>query len=215
MVLTLIRINLMRSHGHARGYRRTPTLSTYDSLFQRCYNKKNPNYRDYGGRGITVCERWRSFENFLEDMGERPEGQFIERIDNNLGYEPGNCRWATNKEQARNRRSTHLITFRGETLCLKDWAERLSINRGTLTSRLKLRGWTVDKALTKPVHKMKVGLLSFSKAQKIRSLYASGKFTQCALADRFGISFQQVSAIVLGKIYTKSDAALADKGETE
>ena len=92
------------SHGHTSGGRHTPTYRSWYAMIQRCTNPRNHKYRDYGGRGISVCKRWRSFENFLADMGERPAGLTLDRRDNDGSYEPGNCRWATSHEQARNKR---------------------------------------------------------------------------------------------------------------
>lgn len=108
---------------------------------------RNPNDRWYGARGIAVCERWLNPENFLADMGERPSLQHtIDRIDNTRGYEPGNCRWATKKEQSRNRASNHFLTIDGETLTVAEWAERYGLKYGTVQDRLR-RGWPPDRAV--------------------------------------------------------------------
>ena len=121
-------------------------------MIQRCTNPKNDRFASYGGRGITVCERWRrSFDAFATDVGARPSRQHtIDRIDNTKGYEPGNVRWATAIQQQRNMRSNVQVTFRGETLLLVEWAERLKIKYTTLSLRL-FRGWSVERALGEAV----------------------------------------------------------------
>lgn len=118
---------------------------------QRCLDPNNAAYDRYGGRGIKVCDRWlNSFEAFLDDMGPRPTGLTIDRINNNGHYEPTNCRWTTYREQRLNSRSVRLLTFNGETRCLTDWARITGIGECTIFYRLQ-RGWSVERALTEPV----------------------------------------------------------------
>lgn len=121
---------------------------------RRCYKEYEMGFSNYGGRGITVCDRWRhSFKAFFEDMGPRPsKDHSIDRIDGNGNYEPGNCRWSTRKEQNRNRRDNRNYTFQGKTMCLADWAAEFKMRKGTLFDRLA-RGMTLEEALTTPVRK--------------------------------------------------------------
>lgn len=107
------------------------------------------DYENYGGRGITVCERWMAFGNFIEDMGECPDGMSIDRIDNDKGYSPENCRWATRTQQNRNRRNTVRIEFDGESKTLGEWAEVTGINAKTIGTRLA-SGWAISDALSVP-----------------------------------------------------------------
>jgi len=128
----------------------TSTHNVWDSMVQRCTNSNRKDFARYGGRGITVCERWLKFENFLADMGERPAGLSLERRRNDEGYSKGNCYWATVKQQNRNTSANRFLTHGGETLCVSAWAERLGMNDITLNARLR-RGWSVERSLTTPV----------------------------------------------------------------
>jgi hypothetical protein len=141
-----------RQANTSHGYSGSATYKCWGHMKERCLNPNHKKYLDYGGRGITICERWLQFENFLEDMGEKPEGYSLDRINNEKGYEPGNCHWATLEEQDRNKRVNHLLTHNGETHCASEWAEIVGINRATLETRLN-RGWSVEKALTTPVRR--------------------------------------------------------------
>jgi len=148
-----LRRETMAAKQFKHGYSRTRTYRSWQRIKQRCHDSNNPAYRDYGGRGIQMCSRWRdSFENFLADMGECPGDDFsIERIDNNAGYVPNNCRWATAKGQARNTRRNRILELDGKSLCLAEWVEITGIKRTTITQRLDACGWTVEEALTTPV----------------------------------------------------------------
>jgi hypothetical protein len=127
-------------HGHSRVGGPSPEYSVWRGMTSRCRNPKSTGYHNYGGRGIKVCERWQLFDNFLADMGEKPEGMTLERIDSNGDYEPGNCRWATYAEQARNKHNNINITINKTSKCLTDWAAFAGISVETVISRLRV-GW--------------------------------------------------------------------------
>jgi hypothetical protein len=127
----------------------TTQYSNWASMHTRCSNPRGDSYPNYGGRGIKVCARWKSFEAFYEDMGPCPKGMQIDRIDNDGDYEPENCRWVTPTRNQRNRRSNRMLTYMGETLCVADWADRLELSREMIYFRLA-RGWTTERALSTP-----------------------------------------------------------------
>lgn len=135
------------------GYSKTKTYKSWQCMIERCTNPKRKAYQDYGGRGIMVCTRWLKFENFLEDMGKRPEGCSIDRINNYKGYKKSNCKWSTRKEQQRNMRNNLYFTYKNKTQLLIEWAEEFNINYRTLYKRIFSYGWSIKKALTTPVRK--------------------------------------------------------------
>lgn len=117
---------------------------------QRCTNPNATGYDRYGGRGISLCERWRDYTTFLADMGERPSNRYtIERSNNDGDYEPGNCRWATRKEQGQNRASSRLIRYNNEVRTVIQWCEHLKLDEELVRSRLKLK-WPFDKIISRP-----------------------------------------------------------------
>lgn len=117
---------------------KTREYRTWNGMKARCLNKNNPNYHRYGGRGITVCESWMSFSNFINDMGKCPPGMSIDRIDNNGNYCPENCRWADRKTQNRNTRRNVFIEINGEALCMLDAAKAAGLKMPVVRSRLRL-----------------------------------------------------------------------------
>lgn len=137
------------THGESRNGKRTAEYMAWDSMWSRCSNLSSRKYKYYGSRGIVVCDRWRSFENFLDDMGRKPTPRHsLDRIDVNGNYELSNCRWATDREQAINRRITRWLTINGKTLCFSDWCARIGISHDALQYRIS--NWPQSRWLDPP-----------------------------------------------------------------
>lgn len=138
-------------HGARRAGAETAEYRVWRAMLRRCRNPSCRDFKNYGGRGVVACPRWALFANFLEDVGQRPSNTHqLDRIDNDGNYEPGNVRWATRGQQARNKRSNRLLTFDGRTQTLTAWSEECGIRRETISRRLEA-GRTVQEALTAPV----------------------------------------------------------------
>lgn len=132
------------------GMRCSPEYQSWASMITRCYNKNTKSFKNYGGRGINVCDSWRNdFQSFYQDMGSRPIGSSLDRIDVNGDYYKENCRWATNSEQARNRRDSRFVEFNGERKSLSEWSEILGIKYLVLYKRIG-RGDNVERAFRNP-----------------------------------------------------------------
>jgi len=145
-------------HGYNKKGSCTKEYNSWLHMLSRCYNTKNKSYRYYGGRGIKVCDEWKDFRKFIEDMGDCPKDkESIDRIDNNGDYTPENCRWADRSEQNNNKNSNVFITHNGETLTITEWAKRLGTNDCTIRGRIR-RGWKVEDAVSLPVKKKRMFL---------------------------------------------------------
>lgn len=129
---------------------RTPTHVSWESMKMRCNGVNDPSYPRYGGKGIKVCERWKKFKNFLEDMGERPPGKTLDRIDNTGNYSPENCKWSTKKEQQRNKSNNRVIFYQGKSQTLAGWVEEFNLNKATISKRLQ-SGWEIDRVFSVPI----------------------------------------------------------------
>lgn len=144
---------LTAARNHRHGAHGWPEYRIWSQMKSRCNNPRQEEHKNYGGRGIYVCEDWsKSFQDFIRDVGRRPNPRMtLERIDNNGPYASGNVRWAPLAEQARNKRSNRIIEFNGKAMCLSDWAANLGTTASVLRARLSRHGWSVSRALTAPV----------------------------------------------------------------
>ncbi len=127
----------MTTHGHTSGGKWSPTYMSWKSMHDRCERPKCNDYHRYGGAGISVCKRWAMFENFLKDMGERPAGMVLDRMDNEGNYEPGNCRWVTWVDSANNRRNTAMALFNGRFLPVAEVEREMGLCKGAVRHRTK------------------------------------------------------------------------------
>lgn len=145
----------MTVHGHASRAGLTQEYHAWRNMIQRCENKKNSHYKDYGGRGIKVCKRWHKFEAFISDMGLAPTGLTLDRKNNNRSYTPRNCHWATTATQRRNRRGVKLVVHGGAARVLTDWAKQFGIARHILHYRVYVLKLSLAQAISIPVRKIK------------------------------------------------------------
>jgi len=205
-----MRRNAFRLLGKYERHDSTRTLlyRVYASMIQRCEDVEHRAFSRYGGRGIKVCKRWRiSFTNFLLDMGPRPSLlHSIDRKDNDGDYEPTNCRWATDKEQARNSSHNVLITVSGETHCMSEWEEIKGFPRATVWQRINKLGWSPEQAVMTPLPEGKEKfnpnpLLSKEKAAEIRVKWKSG-VSQRLLGLEYGVARTTIQSVVNGRSWT-------------
>lgn len=191
------------------------TYKSWTSAIQRCHNPNDSNFAVYGARGISVCEEWRnSFEAFLEHMGERPEGTTLDRWPNGQGnYEPGNCRWATKREQTINRSSVHMVEWNGSLLCLSEVSRISGLSYDTVRAAYHRGDLTPD--LVNRIATRKHTVLSPEQILEIRSL--KGVIGQIPLAKRYGVHKSYIGRIQNFQIRceVKSPIAETERGTSD
>ena len=200
----------LKTHGLSQH----PMFGVWYGMVRRCTDESRKDYKHYGGRGISVCERWSGVNgcgNFIEDMfGSFKEGLEIERVDVNGNYEPSNCTWATRREQVINRRptgncfDTRFVDYNGETLCLSQWADKTGIPHKILIDRLGKLKWSVEKAFNTPCKTSGVFYETNSQIYETKQLLKNPP-NVCILAKKLGLSFQQFMAnVLIGKAVVKA-----------
>lgn len=181
---------------------RTKIYKIWTSMKQRCGNPNDKGFKYYGARGILVCDRWKEFKNFYEDMGDIPEGKSLDRIDNNGNYEKDNCRWATHKQQSRNTRRNIFVEWDGKKQTVKDWADELGFTRSGINRRIK--NWSVDEAFT--TEKLLHGVQYLSEADVIemrKHRAKSGYFWGSQVfAKKYGLDNSSIRRAVNGITYS-------------
>ena len=191
----------VRRSGHAtHGMTNTPTWVSWVSMRQRCHYAEDISYKNYGARGIKVCERWmNSFENFYADMGARPDGTSLDRRDNEGNYEPTNCFWATKEEQGANQRTNRVLEHDGKRLTLTQWSRLTGLSKHTISRRIKL-GWALEKTLTTPLHKTRKEQLNSAKltAEQVLAIRASD-LPPTQLAAEYAVTPSNIAAIIKRK----------------
>lgn len=184
---------------YVHGMKGTLIYGVWNSMKNRCTNPKVAGFKNYGGRGVKVCDRWHRFENFYADMGDRPsDNHSIERRDNDGDYSPENCYWADKATQSSNKRNTRLITANGETLHLAEWARRLGCNPAAILARLAT-GMPEAEAVTKPIPARPNSRLTDIEAAEIRNKYPG--LSAQKLADLFRVSKKTVLNVIHGKTF--------------
>ncbi len=190
---------MQRRDKERHGMAKSPEYSSWCSMVMRCTNPKDEAWESYGGRGITIAPSMRTFTGFFSVMGIRPRGFSLDRIDNNGNYEPGNVRWASRTQQNRNQRTNRMIEYCGKTKTLADWADELSIRRGTLITRIDTYGWSIEKAMTHtPWDKPRK--LSM---EQVRRILNSDGVGSDVLAAEFGVARSMINRIRAGTRWKK------------